>query len=159
MPFYSSTRKTLPYRQGDLASRKASSPISIPLSSNYFDVLSEEEDAPPEGTPLLGSELEFPGMHEALALSLDPKGKAPMSLRKREAEATEKNLQIALHRSRKEAQRKSRGGNELPICQEREATGRPWSSIVEPTTPITGGSTTHSPPLPPLLDPFPALPT
>jgi hypothetical protein len=78
LPSCASTLKTLPSLQVDRASREASSPVSIPLSPNYFDVLSEEEDAPPE--EILKRERESPGLHKALALSRDPKKKAPMSL-------------------------------------------------------------------------------
>jgi hypothetical protein len=72
------TLKTLRSLHADRASKEASYPVLIPLSPNYFDVLSEEEDAHPEGT--LEREREYSGLHKALALSRDPKGKAPMSL-------------------------------------------------------------------------------
>ena len=73
-----STLKTLPRLQADRASREASSPASTPPLPNYFDVLSEEEDSPPE--EILERERESPGLHKALAFSRDPKEKAPMYL-------------------------------------------------------------------------------
>ena len=45
------------------------------------------------------------------ALNLDPNGKAPMSLRDLEAEVSEKEMQLALHLSREEAERNN-GGKE-----------------------------------------------
>ena len=92
---------TLPCLQADRASREASCPVSIHLSPNYFDVLLEEEDAPPKGT--LERERESPGLYKALALSRDPKEKAPMSLQEHTTEAEEADLQLALRLSRVEA--------------------------------------------------------
>jgi hypothetical protein len=60
------TLNTLSSLQADRASKEALCPASIPLSPNYFDVISEEEDAPPEGT--LERERELPELHRALAL-------------------------------------------------------------------------------------------
>ncbi len=100
--------KTLQNRRGDQASKEASSPTSNPLSPNYFDVLSEEEDTPPE--EIAPQETKLPGTQRAIALSIDPKGKASMPLRDQEAEASEEALQLVLHRSREEKQRRSLGG-------------------------------------------------
>ena len=98
-----------------------SSPTSIPLSPNYFDVLSEEEDAPQEETTL--QETKISEMQRVIALSMDPKEKAPVPLWEHEAETTEEALQLALHRSREEAQKRSQRGKEkgLQIGREKEA--------------------------------------
>ncbi len=69
--------------------KEASSPTPIPLSPNYFDVLSKEQDAPPEERALQEKERELPGLQRAIALRKDPKGKAPILLREPEARATE----------------------------------------------------------------------
>jgi hypothetical protein len=61
-----------------MALRGVSSPLSIPLSPNYLDVLYEEEEASLEETPLMAMESEFPGMERAMALSLNPNRKAPV---------------------------------------------------------------------------------
>jgi len=75
LPKCVSTLKTLPNRHEDRVSKEASSPNSIPLSPSYFDVLSKEENAPPEGNPLKEPEHEFADMHRALALDrFGPKG-------------------------------------------------------------------------------------
>jgi hypothetical protein len=97
--------KTEPNRQEDRVSKEVSSPTSIPLSPSPFDALSEEEDAPPGETIL--HEIEFPGTQRAIAPNLDPKEKALVPLGQQEAEATEEALQLALHRSREEVQRRS----------------------------------------------------
>jgi hypothetical protein len=69
-------------------------------------------------------EREFPGTQRAIALSLDTKEKAPMLLWEQEAEVTEEALRSALHRSREEAQRRSKGenGKRLRIGLEKEVT-------------------------------------
>jgi hypothetical protein len=108
LPNYINMHKTQPNRQEDRVSKEASSPTPIPLSTNYFDILSVEEDAPPEETTF--HETQFPGTKRAIALSLNPKKKALMPLGQQEAEATEEALQLALHRSREDAQRRSQGG-------------------------------------------------
>jgi hypothetical protein len=149
-----STHNTLPSLHADRGSREASFPTSIPLSSNYFDVLSEEEDAPPQGT--LERERRFPELHRALAFSRDPKQKASMSLHAHEMEAEEADLHFALHLSRVEAQKS--GHEETPPCQQKDATGRTWSSIAGPTTSRADGSTTRRiPPSP--MQRYPTLPT
>ncbi len=91
-PRFASTHKTLLNHREDPALKEASSPTPILLSSNYFDVLSEEQDAPPEERALQEMEREFPGLQRAIALSMDPKGKAPMLLQEHEAMATEETL-------------------------------------------------------------------
>jgi len=80
-----------------------------------------------------------------------------MSLREQEAEAAEKELQLALHLSREEAGGKSGGEKGSRTCWEREAAGRPWSSTSGPTTRNGRGSTTQISPPPPQNPPFPAL--
>ena len=70
-----STLKTLPSLEADRASKEASYSVLIPLSPNYFDVLSKEEDAPPKGT--LERERESPRLHTALALSGTQRKKPP----------------------------------------------------------------------------------
>jgi hypothetical protein len=147
-----STLKTLPSLLGDRTSREASIPASIPLSPNYFDVLSEEEDAPPEGT--LEREREFPELHRALVLTRVPREKAPMSLPELEAEAEEAELQLALHMSRAEANKLRREGTQP--CQQKEATRRTWISTDRLTISRAGGATTR---IPPPLNPYPTLPT
>ena len=77
--------------------------MPIPLSPNYFDVLSEEQDVPPEVRALQETERK---LQRAIALTRDPKGKAPMSLREQEAITEEETPLSALHRSREKAQRK-----------------------------------------------------
>jgi len=86
--------------------KDASCRASIPLSPNYFDVLSEEEEGPPEGT--LERDRESPGLHMAPTLSRDLKEKAPMSLQDQATEKEESDLQLAIHLSRVEAQKQSR---------------------------------------------------
>ena len=93
--------------------REASSPASIPLSPNYFDVLSEEgeeleeENAPREKSPGLTEDARDP--QRAPALSHDPRGKAQMSLTDQEAEREESDLQLALHLSRAKDQNGKKG--------------------------------------------------
>ena len=105
LPRSASTHKTLLNRREDPALEEASSPTPIPLSPNYFDVLSEEQDAPPEEIAPHETEREFLGLQRVIALRKDPKGKAPMLLREQETMAAEETLLSALHRSREEAQR------------------------------------------------------
>jgi hypothetical protein len=63
--------KTLPNRRGDQASREVSSPKSIPILPNYFDVLLEEEDTNSgDGTGI-------PGHAKSHGSQLKPKGKSP----------------------------------------------------------------------------------
>ena len=63
-----------------------SSPVLIPLSPNYFDALSEEEeDAPLEETA--PQETKSTGTQRATTLNWDPKEKAPMPLAQEEKEA------------------------------------------------------------------------
>ena len=76
------TLKTPPSQLAYRVSKEASYPASIPLSPNYFDVLSKVEDAPTEG--ILERERESPGIHRALALSRDPKEKPPCLFRTRQ---------------------------------------------------------------------------
>jgi hypothetical protein len=90
---------------------------------NYFDVLSETK----EETPLRVTESEFPGMQQAMAQSLDPKGKVPMSLWDLEAEASEKETQLALHSSREKMKRNNGGKEGSRNCRVMEAAGRPSS--------------------------------
>jgi hypothetical protein len=106
------------------------SPTSIPISPNYFDVLLEEEDVPPERTLLMETESELPGTQRAMDLILNLKGKAPMSLLDLEVEASGEELQLALHLSCLEVERNNR---------QKEASGRPLSLTNEPTTPRTSG--------------------
>ena len=120
-PRFVNTHKTRPNRRGDRASKEASSPTSISHSPIYFDVLLEEGEASPEKRAPQEPGLEYTELQRAIALSLDPKGKAPMQLRELEAEEEEKAIQLALHRSRKDAQRRSQGGKELQIGPEKEA--------------------------------------
>jgi len=88
-----------------------------PLSPNYVDVLSEEEDATPEMRATQEPEREPTVLQKATTFSLDPKGKTPMAPRDLEAEDEEKVLQIALRRSREDAQRRSMGGRGLRVGQ------------------------------------------
>ena len=73
------------------------------------------------------TESEFPGMQRAMAPGLNPKGKAPMSLRDQEVEASEEEIQLTLHPSRVEVVRNIRGKEGQPNRREKEATGRPLS--------------------------------
>ena len=92
--------------------RGACSPASIPLSPNYFDVLSEEEgNAPQEETPGKAKELHEP--QRAQTLNQDPTGKAHMALMDKELEREEADLQLALPLSGVEAQKQRRGGTLL----------------------------------------------
>ena len=75
--------------------------MAIPLSPNYFDSLSEEEDASNEEATC--QETESTGTQRATALNLDPKEKAPMPLVQQEKEVEEETLRRALHQSREEA--------------------------------------------------------
>ncbi len=100
-----SKHKTLLNRQEVPALKEASSSTQIPLSPNYFDVLSKEQEAPPEENAVQETEREFPGLQRVIALSTDSKGKAPMLLREQEEMVAEETLLSALHRSREEAQR------------------------------------------------------
>ena len=70
------------------------------------------------------TESEFPGMQRAMALSLNPKGKAPVSLQEKEVEASEDEMQLALHLSSVEAERNNRGEEGPPSRMEKEAAGR-----------------------------------
>ena len=150
LPNCASTLKTPLSMQADQASKEASYPVLIPLSPNYFDVLSEEEDAPPEGT--LERERESPGLHKALALSPDPKEKVPMSLQEQTAEAEEAELQLALRLSRAEAQKPRM----TQPYEQKEAAGWTMSSTVGRTMSRACGSTTR---ITPPLDLRPTLPT
>ena len=73
------------------------------------------------------TESEFPDMQRASAFNLKPNGKAPMSLRDLEVEASEKEMQLAIHLSREEAEKKSGVEEKSRNCREKEAAGRPWS--------------------------------
>ena len=143
LPSCSSTHKTLPSRQADRALRKDSSPDSVPLSPNYFDVLSEEQDAPPERSPR--RERESPSPQGAPTLSRNPREKAPMSLQDQEMEREEADLQQALHLSRVEAQKHRTAGTHRG--HQKEATDGIMSSTARSTTTLASGSTTRKSPL------------
>ena len=92
--------------------KEALSTASIPLSPNYFDALSEEEEREGEqrerGAPR-GKERprELTPEHQEPqpAPTRDLRGKAQMSLTDQAAEKEESDLQLALHLSRVEAQK------------------------------------------------------
>jgi len=135
------TPRTLSSQQGDLYSREASSPPSISLSTNYFDVLSKEGDAEPVREPSQAREAVERDREKARAPCRDPKGKAPMSPQELETEHQEDELQRALHLSLMEAERTSRGKE-----RQRSPEPRNHSWTTRPTTCHANGWTTWKPP-------------
>ena len=123
------TLKTRPSLQAGRALKEASCRASIPLSPNYFDVLSEEEKAPPEET--LERDQESPGLHMALALSRDPKEKSPMFLQDQAAEKEEADLQLALHLSRAWRRRSKAGERLNPASRRKQQTGSGSRQLVK----------------------------
>jgi len=102
--------------QEDPALRGDLSPPSIPLSPNYFDALSKVEEEEQERGLTQAHEMEKRDLKRALALSLDPNGKAPMSRHDLEVQMGEEELQQALHLSRVEEEKS---------LERRKSTSRP----------------------------------
>jgi len=97
-------------------------------------------------------------MQRAMALNMDPNGKAPVSLRDLELESSKEEMQLALHFRREEAERNNRGKQGPRNGREKEESGQPSSWTVGPTTRHVSGSITQTPPLPPPQNPILALP-
>ncbi len=110
-PNCGNTPKIPPSRQADQDSREDLSPDSIPLSQNYFDALSKEQDVHSEG---LGKQ-KPPRAQKALAPCQRQREKAPMSIQAQEAEWEEKEFQRAWLLS-KEAH-SQRGANKHWACK------------------------------------------
>jgi len=111
----------------------------------------------PGGDATFGDIVGVPG--HAKSHGPQPEPKALMSLRDQEVEVSEEEMHLALHPSRVEAERKSRGKEWPPSCMEKEEDGRSLSWTVGTTTRHVSGSTTHTPPPPPPQNPIPDLPT
>ncbi len=73
------------------------------------------------------TDLDFPDLQRAIALSLDSTGKAPMPLRDLEMKALEKETQVICHLSREEAERNNMGKEGPRNCREKETSGLPSS--------------------------------